>query len=70
MAQFCMFWFHQNYMSVVYEALEEDKKVPVTQSGERRWAQSHKNQDIWVATVKHKQNAMEMVSQWQWLAEL
>ena len=41
-----MFWFHQNYMSVVYEALEEDKKVPVTQSGERRWAQSHKNQDI------------------------
>lgn len=34
-AQFCMLWFQQNYMSV-YEALEEDRKVPVTQSGERR----------------------------------
>ena len=30
-----MLQFHQNYMSVVYEALEEDRKVPVTQSGER-----------------------------------
>ena len=46
-AKFCIFQFHQNYiMSTACEALQDDRKVPIIQSGERQWPQNHKNQDI------------------------
>ena len=55
-----MLQFHQNYMSVVYEALEEDRKVPVTQSGEALSTKPQKSRHV-------SGNNETQAECWKWL---